>query len=269
MQLLLCYHQNMYVAELCFRGTGSHDANIISHNVYGLLGPLRQNGQICKNKSAITIRGKDVIATVVLPDRDALDTSHANQYVQRATANLHDDGIQGPDVTIIGQGLETKPPCTCATVSSYILFTDFLSFESPLRCSACFNPVPLYKIPHTSYGLDADIGDYYDVITWQSDYQACDQLFIGSHTLERATYRQLSQPTSSLSQQGLEICGKISQATGIPVYYYLHRYARRSNEKQEQERKCPSCHGAWLLKTPWHHFYDFRCDTCRLISTLA
>jgi predicted nucleic acid-binding Zn ribbon protein len=251
----------VYVAELCFPGAGSSDPDVVSHKVNGLLGALRMNGQVCGREWPIAIRGQNGVTIVLLPDLDALDSSHANQYVQGAIAEFRDAGLSDPTITIMGEDADSAPPCICPTVGSYILFTNYLSLEPPLRCGNCFNPVPLYKIPHTYHG------EYYDIICWQSDYQACDTLQMNSSTLERATVRELSRADSSLSQRGIEICTKISHATGIPVYYYLYRYSARS-KKQERERLCPSCGGAWLLQTPWHLF-DFKCDRCRVLSNIA
>ncbi len=251
----------MYVAELCFPGAGSHDPNTISHSIHRLLSALHHNGQIGGDSWPIIIRNQDVVVTVAIPDQDSLDSAPANQYVQEAMSELPRVKIEEPRITIIGKQIDSDPSCTCAKASSYVLNTNFLSIESPLRCGACFNPVPLYKIPTPAPK------DYYDILSWQSDYQACDRLFIGSSTLERATLRERSQLTSSLSQRGIEISGRIFHATDVPVYYYLYRYYARS-KKQEHERKCPSCQREWLLETSWH-FFDFRCDHCRLVSNIA
>jgi len=251
----------VYVVELGFPGAASCDPDTVSHKMNGLLGALRMNGQICGREWPLTFRDADGITVVLAPERDSLEHVHANKYVRRALTELLDAGLREPAITIIGEDIDGATTCTCVTSESYILFTNYLSLEPPLRCGSCFNPISLYKIPSTYDD------EYSDIIRWQSNYQACDMLQMNSSTLERATVRELSRLDSRLSRQGIEICTKIFQATGVPVYYYLYRYGARS-KKQERERKCPSCGGSWLLETSWHLF-DFKCNQCRLLSNIA
>jgi predicted nucleic acid-binding Zn ribbon protein len=86
-------------------------------------------------------------------------------------------------------------------------------------------------------------------------------------TLERAATREMSRADSSLSKRGRAICDKVTASTGIPTYYYLYRYTA-TTMKQERARKCPSCAGEWLLEEP-EHIFDFRCDRCRLVSSIS
>lgn len=251
----------MYVAQLRIIGAGTADPNDISHKVNALLGALRMNRQICGREWPITVHGHDVVTTVFIPERDALNRAHANRYVQEVISSLSDISTQEFVATILGEDIEGASACTCADSRSFILYTTYLSLEPPLRCGDCFNPVPLYTVPPTYNG------EYYDIIGWQSDYQACDTLQMHCRTLERATIREMSRLDSNLSAHGIEICTKIRGATGTPVYYYLYRYRARSR-KQENERRCPSCGAGWRLEEPWHMF-DFKCDRCQLVSTIA
>jgi predicted nucleic acid-binding Zn ribbon protein len=86
-------------------------------------------------------------------------------------------------------------------------------------------------------------------------------------TLERAATRQISDPTSRLSQQGRAICQQIEALTGKPTYYHLYRSTGR-RRSAELKRVCPACRQPWLLDQPWHSF-DFKCETCRLVSMLG
>lgn len=251
----------MYVANLCFPGAESCDPDTVSHVVNGLLGTLRMNGQICGREWPISIVDASCLVTVLLPEQDALDGAHVNRSVQHAIEELRTAGLHDPDITILGEDIDGATSCTCTTPGSYILYTNYISLESPLRCGTCFNPKPLYTIPHTYDD------EYYDIICWQSDRQACDTLQMNCSTLERAAMREMSRPDSSLSQRGIEICSKIFATTGIPTYYYLYRYGARSR-KQELARTCPSCGSSWLLETPWHLF-DFKCNQCRLLSNIS
>lgn len=251
----------MYVAELRFPDAGAADPEGISDRINILIGALRMNGQVCGRESPLVASGEDLIATLLIPERDALDEVHANPYVLRALSGLGETGSGHPVARIVGRDVDSAPPCTCTASGSYILFTTYLSLESPLRCGDCFQPVPLYTVP-----LDHQ-DDFYDLIVWQSDYQACDSLQMNSTILERAATEEVSRFGSALSTQGRGICTTISSRTGVPTYYYLYRDHGRS-EQQERRRRCPCCKKGWLLDTPWHLF-DFRCDTCRILSNIA
>ncbi len=254
----------MFVAELTFevsKEQGPDPANV-SDAVNRLLGSLRMNGQICGREWPIVQLPSACRATVLIPDRDALDTTYHNQYVLDAIRNLTNAGLGSPQIAILGRDIDGDSICTCASPTAYILFTNYLSLEPPLKCADCFHSVPLYRIPRPPED------DYYPVIVWQSDYQACDSLQMNCTTLERAATLKLSRADSSLSRQGRDVCCIITEQTGKPVYYYLYRYGGRSRA-QECKRRCPSCGGIWLLDTPWHDRFDFRCDTCRLLSNIA
>ncbi|ULH18076.1 Zn-ribbon-containing protein (plasmid) [Deinococcus sp. KNUC1210] len=251
----------MYVADLCFEGASVGDSDVISDKVNTLIAALRMNGQVCGREWPISTSNKDVVVTVLVPERSSLDESHANRYVSRALAGLGEVGVARPRVEIRGRDISSASSCICKVISSYILFTNYTSLESSLRCGSCFQPVPLYRIPASSND------EYNDIIVWQSDYQACDRLQMNCRTLERAATRELSSFDSNLSKQGIEICDRIFSSTKVPTYYYLYRYNGRS-KKRERERLCPSCRKDWLLENPWHIF-DFKCDSCRILSNVA
>jgi predicted nucleic acid-binding Zn ribbon protein len=68
----------------------------------------------------------------------------------------------------------------------FVLFANFLTDESPVRCGHCFGPVPLYTLPAMG-----EAGDFQDVLSWQSTYQAMDWLFIGTGAGEHYGHRQM------------------------------------------------------------------------------
>lgn len=251
----------MFVAELTFDVPGACDVDMLSDAVNNLLGTLRMNGQVCGREWPIVQTNQHCSAIILIPAHDALDSAHQNSYVKGALDKLVAIGIGAPRIAMIGEDIDGADPCTCEKPASYILYTDYLSLESPVRCGDCFCPIPLYILPHTYDD------EYYDVISWQSNYQACDLLQMNCGILERATTRQLSRFDSRLCRDGLAICDRIATATGIPTYYYLYRYGSRSRTA-ELARRCPSCGGPWLLENPWHLF-DFKCTQCNLISNIA
>jgi predicted nucleic acid-binding Zn ribbon protein len=120
----------------------------------------------------------------------------------------------------------------------------------------------LYSIPATYHD------EYCDIISWQSDYQACDNLQMNCKTGERFGIRELSGHNSSLTGQGIKICKLIMNNTDIPTYYYLYRHHGRSR-KSELQRKCPQCNQSWFFEDPVHNLFDFKCDQCHLFSNIA
>lgn len=250
----------MYVAQLTMTAQMPVDRDTASHAINSLLAALRMNGQVCGREWPIAITSEDYTATVLIPEPTALEAVHHNHYATQSLDALHTAGLSAPEITI-ARDVDGAGTCNCAQSQSLILYTYDVSLEPPLRCGDCFLPVPLYRVPPIK-----DV-DYYEIICWQSDYQACDRLQMNCTTLERPATRQISRVDSSLSQFGLDICRRLTETTHLPVYYYLYSDSARSR-RQEQKRLCPSCGSEWLLAAPWHKF-DFKCDRCRLLSTLS
>lgn len=252
----------MFDAQLHFDLQPTADLDEVSDAVNRLLGALRMNGQVCGGEWPI-VQGNASCATyVMLPVADALSPDHHSVYVREILAGvLARAGVSEPRITILGEDLDGDRSCQCGTPPSYVLYTTYVSLETPVRCGGCFLPVPLYSLPKTNHD------EYSDVISWQSNYQACDTLQMGCQVLERAATRELSRVDSTLSQEGLRICREWESSTGAPFYYYLYRYGARSRAR-ELARLCPGCGGSWRLEEPWHLF-DFKCDRCRLLSNIA
>ncbi len=252
----------MFDAQLHFDLQPAADLDEVSNAVNRLLGALRMNGQICGGEWPIALGNESCATYAMLPAADALSPDHHNVYVREILSEiLARAGVSEPRVTILGEDLDGDLSCQCGTPPSYVLYTTFISMETPLRCGGCFLPIPLYSLPKTNHD------EYSDVISWQSNYQACDTLQMGCQVLVRAATRELSRVESTLSQEGLRICREWEAATGVPFYYYLYRYGARSRAR-ELARLCPGCGGSWRLEEPWHLF-DFKCDRCRLLSNIA
>jgi predicted nucleic acid-binding Zn ribbon protein len=251
----------MLAVELKFahqtpRGTEAQVSAITS-----LIGAFIRNGNLVEwPMLASEADGLTVYGTA--PARDAFRKATRNVYVQRSISGLAQAKLKGPRVRFLGKIPETAEDCRCARPKGYILFTTFLHLEPPLRCMHCNGTVPLYRLPHSK------TGEHSGLLSWQSNYQACDRLQIGCTVGERFGTWQMSDPTSSLSRSGVAVCKEIEGLTGRPVYYYLYRDSTRSSSA-ESRRNCPRCGGAWLLKTPLHHIFDFKCDECHLLSNIA
>lgn len=253
----------MYAAQLTFRIPEGVDLNDVSWKIVPLLAGWQQNGQIYRDNSVLVATDGNLVEAVTLPERDALDDAHASEHIRRDLAELAAIGIPHPELIIVGEDIEDySRACSCLEQTAYILATDFTAIYSPLHCGSCYLPVPLYRLP------PVDGSGFYSLLRWQADYRACDTLQIGCETLERAALHEMGQVDSSLSKRGRAICDRITESTGVPTFYYLHRWYGRSL-KQERARKCPSCGGEWLLDEPWHRHFAFRCDRCRLVSNIS
>lgn len=151
--------------------------------------------------------------------------------------------------------LDTHDICKCVNPSFYILFTTFLHTSSPIRCGDCGNFIPLYKLPK----LDGE-EEYNSILGWEEEYKACDSLFMLSGVGESFGYRQMSQLTSNLTKEGLDICQKMTKKVQRPIYYYLHKYYRPHKEN------CPGCGKKWRLGEELLGLIRYKCDRCFIVS---
>lgn len=252
----------MYLIELTLTSDKDFDRETVEDVLFSLIGSLKRNGQILGEESQIATISNGYRCFFYLPMMNSLDYSNANKYVKQDLEKLNQIGMI-LSVDIIGEYPESSEICKCEKHDYFILYTNYISIESPLRCGKCFGVIPLYLI-HPTYDND----EYHDIICWQSDYRACDGLQMCCQTGERFGMREISRVDSSLSRRGITICNKIKELTGIPVYYYLYRYNNKSR-KFEERRKCPSCGGEWLLNERIHGIFDFKCDQCFLLSNIS
>jgi predicted nucleic acid-binding Zn ribbon protein len=253
----------MFMVTVSFRcpPTTQPDDDQISQVLNNLLSFWRMNGQVLGREFGIAAGDQEYRISVLCPEATSLDLIWANRYVRAGLAAIEQLGLVLQLPVVVGQDIDGADGCECSQSSSYILTTDYLSLESPIRCGDCFGPVPLYRLPKTYDD------EYYNIICWQSDYQACDRLFMNSRVLERATNREMAKVDSALSRQGREICHLLTQLTSVPTYYHIKTHYGRSLAK-ERARRCPACGGAWALVAAWHRF-DFRCDGCQLVGNIA
>jgi predicted nucleic acid-binding Zn ribbon protein len=252
----------METAQLLFRSHQLRNVGEAEDRLQEYLGALSHNGQILGDSPMARVRG-GYLVVASLPRRDALDDRVASKWVRRALRKLLTAGLQKPRVRCLGPEPESRAPCECRGRPFLVLFTNCLSDESPVRCGACFGPIPLYTLPVVS-----EVGNYQDLLRWQSTYQAMDWLHIGSGAGERYGHEQMARHDSALSKEGRELARSLEKRARRPVYYYLMKHYG-SSDKKERLRKCPSCKRAWLLRTPLHRIFDFRCSRCRLLSNVA
>lgn len=252
----------MWVCELgfdCYQDVSLEDAESA---VRQLLDALRYNGQILGREFPTTIHQGRLASRVVCPEQDSLHPRHHSRQVELAITRLHQVGLTSPQVTQRGPDLNSDTTDEAHTPAWQLLYTSYLHTCSPLRCGDHFAPIPLYRIPAVANG------DGKQVLKWQEDWEACDQLQMNGSILEHAAVSEISAAASLLSRRGRDLAKRIEYLTRVPTYYYLYRVGGDSLAA-EQERPCPGCGGDWRLAEPLHDIFDFRCDPCRLLSNIS
>ena len=221
---------------------------------------LRHNGQLAEDYS-LSRKGTTVRLLAILPEKCSLE-SRCHDAQGKAALRQALKLTTGTAVEkLTGEAQDTSPSCSCKQCPSVHLFTHLFDDSTPLACGTCRRAIPFYRLR----GLSRASRD--GLLRWQWAYQACDDLFIHSGFGERWAYRQLSEFRSGLTVDGLELRSQLERELKLPVYYFLHRYYRRS-EVIERKRRCPGCGGEWLLPEP-EGCFDFRCEHCRLLSCMA
>lgn len=217
--------------------------------IWGFLGCLYKNGQILKGYELI--EGNDGLwALVTLPDDEALNTENNNIYVNKylIAAQEYFDVATEP----LGRNMNQDDSCCCKEPSWYMLYTDWTLSESPIVCGDCGKAIPLYRLPHI---LDSD--EHHGVVGWQEVYQSTDKLWIYGLS-DRFTFKQMYDPRSQLSKDGMDICKAFEEKTGKPFYYYLFNMYKTN-------KVCPICGADWKISGE-KTFVDYKCAKCRLVA---
>jgi predicted nucleic acid-binding Zn ribbon protein len=215
----------MYTIELSFKLNKSHNIERESEKIEYYLSALRKNGQILGKEQPLIHKNNTIRSYVYLPEDNSLDIKYSNKYVSKYSNEINDSGIKRV-YKLIGKEFYSSEICQCSSSDSYILYTDFLTLEPPLRCGNCFGIIPLYKIP-TTYD-----DEYYDIKCWESNYQACDALQMNCSVGEKFGIRQMSDYKSALNKDGLEICKNISNLTNKKfIIIYIVMYIQHQRQK--------------------------------------
>ena len=252
----------MLIAQIDFEVLEDIGGEQQSDAIYSVLAAYSRDGRILDENFGIYQAENTFKTFVSIPAEDAFENFLGSKYISESLQKLNTVGLSLPDYKILGKDTEHSKSCECKNSSAYILITNFLSIQSPVKCFNCNLPIPLYRFPQFSSG------DFGDIFCWQSEYKACDSLQMQCGFGERFGIRQMSNLKSGLTKLSLKICNDIQNLTKKSCYYYLYHPNGRSLKK-EQERKCPSCNGEWILEKQLHNLFDFKCDKCHLLSNIA
>ncbi|KPH12446.1 DUF2310 family Zn-ribbon-containing protein [Chryseobacterium sp. ERMR1:04] len=252
----------MYIQEISLEIKSKINKNELIDDFSLLLEFYRANGQ---TQGRIETQYIDKNTIVCLPftlEKNSLDKVNNNKYVENQIEKIEKLSTSKISIKTVGKlYADYTNPCTCKSPAFYILITNYVSIDSPISCGSCNKSIPLYRLPQYY-----DFG-YMPILSWETNYQSCDRLQMNCEVGERWALNQMQQTKSQLSKQGITICEKIKEFTNIPTYYYLHNY--RKHKKGDENRLCPTCQKKWKLDKKLHNFYDFKCDQCRILSTVS
>jgi predicted nucleic acid-binding Zn ribbon protein len=253
----------MFIQQLTIEIKSDLDKDNLLDEFLYLLGCYRKSGQSQGDNEIPFIADNFIRCDIPTLEKNSLDKKYNNKWVDSQRKKL--EGLCASKLSVATVGKSTvnfDGVCKCKSHDFLVLFTHMFNRASPIDCGTCFNVVPLYKLSKL------DSKTMHSILVWEDIYISCDKLQIHSTVGERWATKQMSDFKSGLSKQGLELCAAIKKETGITTYYYLFNYRKISLAK-DINRNCPSCGGQWTLKTQLGKFYDFKCDKCKLVSSIS
>jgi predicted nucleic acid-binding Zn ribbon protein len=252
----------MYIQEISIDIKTKADKGELIDEFGLLMSFYRSSGQTQGRIESQYVENNKIVCLPFTLEKNSLDKKFNNFYVNRQTKKVEELCNSKLTFKTVGKSYDSyKTPCKCKKSDFYILITNYVTIESPLTCGTCNKSVPLYRLPEYY-----DFG-YMPILSWETNYISCDSLQMNCEVGERWALNQMQEITSQLSKQGLGICRKIEELTSVPTYYYLHNYKKFKGE--QLTRPCPSCNKKWDLKTQLHNHYDFKCDKCKIVSTIS
>ena len=181
----------MYLIEPFFKLTAlENDIGQQSRLLNAVIDQWRYNGQIIGREISLYLTEEDgeqgFAMRVICPEQDSLLPENNNQTVNLAMENAEKCGLNFQGFQIIADDLNADSTAECSHPAWQILYTTHLQSCSPLHSGDDFSPIPLYKQlknqPHLSQ----------DLIKWQENWQACDQLQMNGSALEKESLSEIA-----------------------------------------------------------------------------
>lgn len=223
--------------------------------IWSFTGTLLRNGQSIDRDMNVARMGGTFEYSALCPEADSLDAKYHDRFAQDDYRRLLESSAQEPEWSIVGEAVDSNNPCDCREAPSYVLFTDWMRNEPPVICGGCGGYVPLYRLPDAPHP-----SEHGDILSWQSEYKACDTLYMRSGAGEMYGLRQMRDPKLPLSQEGLAICRQMSELVGKPFYYHMWTNPDRPS------KHCPSCKREWRNVNNLAGMFDKICDSCGLVA---
>lgn len=256
----------MYLVEVFFQNNQPELGLEQMPYINRIIDQWRYNGQIIGREIPVFIaeQGSEMGfgTRVICPEQSSLLPENNNVEVNLALEQAEKCGLILDSFQIVGEDLNSDITFEQECPEWQVLYTTYLQVCSPLHSGDRLAPIPLYKQlkkqPHLSM----------DVIKWQENWQACDQLQMNGSVLEKQALAEISDIHSNSFKHGYYLAQEIERETQIPTFYYLYRVGGK-DMCSEQERKCPKCGGDWKLPAPLFDLFYFKCDHCRLVSNMS
>jgi predicted nucleic acid-binding Zn ribbon protein len=123
------------VAKVVLKRLNRSDPDAQINALNSLLCSYRLDGHIlgCEFRT-VSLKNR-LEAYVLLPAPDALDPCHRNQYINRRINELASLGLAEPQLVLMSKSPAESDDCRCLNSSAFTLFTNYLTVQSPVRCS--------------------------------------------------------------------------------------------------------------------------------------
>lgn len=252
----------MYLAELTYKVIADTNFSHAESAIRTFSEALIFNGNMLGREMPTAWQQDSFNCRLIIPATDALQRTNLSARALQAEQQLMAAGLAYPKMQLLGMDIMSQHSSTLAA-DALLLFTTFSDNCSPLRNMADLAPLPLYQ------WQPADGVDHESLIRWQIQFQALDEIQQQQQrVLPKVAENSLQQYHSRLNQQGRQLARKIRQRNAIPVYYAI--YSGSSADCQaDVTKRCPGCGADWRLATPLLDLFDFKCDSCFLVSNVA
>ena len=258
----------MYLVEVFFTIDIKQNRDNQAAAINILVDQWRYNGQIIGREIPLFAAEQEGLQgfalRVTCPEQHSLLPEWNNDFVNQALAQAEQLGVQLNSLQILAHDWNSEQTYPIEQSPSHwqVLYTTHLQSCSPLQDGETLLPIPLYQRLQKYPALSTDL------IKWQENWQACDQLQMNGAVLEQSALNEISNLNSNLSKHGRALAAEIEQASQIPTYYYLYRVGATDSASEEKLR-CPSCNEKWLLEKPIADIFQFKCDKCRLVANFS
>lgn len=257
----------MYLIETYFKLTAlENDVAAQTAALNGVIDQWRYNGQIIGREIPLYLLEEEdeqsFAMRVICPEEHSLLPENNNAEVFRALNAVTKCGLAFVGFQVIAEDFNSDSSTENPLPAWQVLYTTHLQSCSPLHSGENLAPIPLYKQlknqPHLSQ----------DLIKWQENWQAYDQLQMNGAALEQQALREISDYASPLSKHGRYLAAEIEKISQVPTYYYLYRVGA-TDFNTESQRCCPQCGEQWALPKALFDVFHFKCDQCRLVSNFS
>ena len=180
-------HRHVYILELtfeCYRDTSLGEAE---RAIVHYLDMLRYQGQILGGGFPTSMHEGYFVSRVVCPEQDSLHPDNQSELValpSKVCTRRACSPQTPPAGRICSRTARTRAQSRGAfqlDAALHQLPAQLLS----LRCGDHFCPIPLYRLPAVANG------DHKQIIKWQEDWEACDQLQMNGSIAEHAALHEI------------------------------------------------------------------------------